>query len=394
MVRDEQPSAKSMPHRRDILQRGGVAMMAGAASLAAPRGVSAETEGARLHHPMVIDTLGGLGNPNLPAPTGAEDFASIDARAISDGHASGLCAFNQTLGYVSGPADPFEYSVASIGRWDDYIRHNPRYFIKVLGACDIAEAGRSKRFGVIYGFQNGAMFGADPGRVATFARLGLRITQLTYNIHNQLGDGSMAPRNGGLSELGRAMVAEIQRNKVILDLSHSGEQTCLDAIAASNGPLVISHTGCRAVADLPRNKTDSELRGIAEKGGCVGIYFMPFLAIGRQPTAQDLIAHIEHAIQVCGEDHVTIGTDGVLSAVDDMSAYFARLRVEVDQRKAAGISATGERADIVPFLPDLQGADKFRRLADLLERRGHSPARIDKLLGENFLRCAGQIWGR
>ena len=87
--------------------------------------------------------------------------------------------------------------MASIGRWDDYIRHNPRYFIKVLGACDIAAAGRSKRFGVIYGFQNGAMFGADPGRVATFARLGLRITQLTYNIHNQLGDGSMAPRDGG-----------------------------------------------------------------------------------------------------------------------------------------------------------------------------------------------------
>jgi len=381
-----------MPHRRDVLQFGGLMAAAGAASLALPFVASANVGDARRRHPMVIDALGGLGNPNLAEPADAEDFASIDARAIADGHASGLCAFNQTLGYVSGPAEPFEYSIASIARWDDYLRRNPQTFIKVLGAADIGAARDSRRFGVILGFQNGAMFGKDPSRVATFAALGLRITQLTYNIRNQLGDGSMAPENGGLTDLGRAMVAEINRGNIILDLSHSGQQTCLDAIAASKGPLVISHTGCRAVADLPRNKTDQELRGVAEKGGFVGIYFMPFLAIGRQPTAEDLIAHIEHAIQICGEDHVAIGTDGVLSAVDDMPAYFARLRIEVEHRKASGISATGERADIVPFLPDLQGADKFWRLADLLERRGHGQARIDKLLGQNFLRCAEQIW--
>ena len=386
---DDQLPTGVLPHRRDVLLQGGAAIMA----VAAPQSVSATLADTRARRPMIIDTLGGLGNPNHSAAATAEDFASIDARATADGHASGLCAFNQTLGYVSGTAEPFEYSVASIGRWDDWLRQYPGTFIKVRGAADIREAYRSRRFGVIYGFQNGAMFGSDPTRVATFASLGLRITQLTYNIRNQLGDGAMAPQNGGLTELGRAMLAEIQRHNIILDLSHSGEQTCLDAIAASTGPLVISHTGCRAIADLPRNKADRELRGVAEKGGFVGIYFMPFLAIGRQPTAEDLVAHIEHAIQVCGEDHVAIGTDGVLSAVDDMPAYFTRLRVEVDQRRAAGISATGERADIVPFLPDLQGADKFWRLADLLQSRGHSPARIDKLLGLNFLRCAESIWG-
>ena len=116
---------------------------------------------------------------------------------------------------------------------------------------------------------------------------------------------------------------------------------------------MISHTGCRALTDLPRNKSDRELRLLADKGGFVGIYFMPFLAIDRQPTADDLIAHIEHAIKICGEDHVGIGTDGTVPKIADMAAYMVEFRKEVEARRAAGIGAAGERPDIVKFLPDL-----------------------------------------
>jgi membrane dipeptidase len=179
---------------------------------------------------------------------------------------------------------------------------------------------------------------------------------------------------------------------VLVDLAHSGESTCLDAIAVSDQPVIASHTGCRAIADLPRNKSDTELRLVAEKGGFVGIYFMPFLAVARQPTASDLIAHLEHAIQVCGEDHVGIGTDGQVPKVDDMPAYLDDLKKEVEQRRASGIGAAGERADIVKFLPDLDGPEKFRKLADLLSRRGHSRTRIEKIMGLNFLRVAQRVW--
>ena len=119
---------------------------------------------------------------------------------------------------------------------------------------------------------------------------------------------------------------------------------------------------------------------------------MPFLAIGRQPTADDLLAHIDHAVAVCGEDHVCIGTDGTVSQIDDMTTYLEELRAEVEARKAAGIGATGERADIVPFLPDLQGPGKFHRLAELLHDRGYAASRVDKILGGNFLRFAEAIW--
>jgi membrane dipeptidase len=344
----------------------------------------------RASAPFIIDVLGGFANPNL----GKSDISTsaVDGRGLGDARASGLTAVNQTIGYVSGTMDPFEYSVAEIAAWDRLIRSRDAELLKVLTAADIRRAHDTGRIGVILGFQNSAMMGSDARRVEVFANLGVRVIQLTYNVRNQLGDGAMASENLGLTPFGREVVRQLNEQRVMVDLSHSGEQTCLDATAASEAPIIISHTGCRAVADLPRNKSDRELRAVAEKGGLVGIYFMPFLATGRQPTADDLLAHIDHAVDVCGEDHVCIGTDGTVSQIDDMSSYLERLKVEVAERKAAGIGAAGERADIVPFLPDLQGPEKFHRLGSLLSGRGYPESRVEKILGLNFLRFAEAIW--
>jgi membrane dipeptidase len=179
----------------------------------------------------------------------------------------------------------------------------------------------------------------------------------------------------------------------MVDLSHSGERTCLEAIRASAQPVSINHTGCRALNDLPRNKTDDELRLVASRGGFVGIYFMPFLDRSGHATAEDVIAHVEHALEVCGEDHVGIGTDGSTTAIDDLNAYRAALAREVEARRAAGISAAGEGPDTFPFVVDLRGPSQFHELAERLHRRGHSEARIDKILGQNFLRFAKDVWG-
>ncbi|KQV79231.1 peptidase M19 [Massilia sp. Root351] len=354
---------------------------------------TADAADARVRRPIIIDALGGIDNPNRPqADQDAPNAIAIDARSLQDARTAGLSAFNMTIGFVFGKHDPYEQSVREVAAWDAFLRRNGA-LLKVHGAADIRRAHQQGRTGVILGFQNAAMMGKDARRVETFANLGVRVIQLTYNGPNQLGDGAMAPENRGLTPFGREVVQALNRHRVLVDLSHSGERICLDAIAASSQPVAITHTGCRAVADLPRNKTDRELRMVADKGGFVGIYFMPFLAIGRQPMAADLVAHLEHAINVCGEDHVGIGTDGNVSGIDDMPAYMRGLEKEVAQRRASGIGATGERADIVTFLPDLQGPDKFWKLADLLAKRGHSASRIDKILGLNFLRTAGGVWG-
>jgi len=348
---------------------------------------------------LIINALGDLDNPNLALAQPQSDNPvdldklDIDARTFRDAHASGLSAVNVTLGYVAGPDEPFEYTIRTIGTWDEVLRNNPKDLSKVYTAADILAARDTGRIGIIYGFQNAAMMGTDANRVDIFADLGVRVIQLTYNPANQLGDGSMAPDNHGLTPFGREVVARLNAKRVIVDLSHSGQNTCLDAARASVQPISINHTGCRALADLPRNKTDEELRLVASKGGFVGIFFMPFLKMDGHPGAEDVVAHIEHAINVCGEDHVGIGSDGDTTGIDDLNAYSTHLAKEVADRAKAGIGATGERADTYPFVVDLRGPEQFRKLIGLLKTRGHSEARIEKIMGLNFLAFAKEVWG-
>lgn len=338
----------------------------------------------------VINALGGLLDANdaveHPRPV-------LTPRIITDARASGMTAVNWTIGYVAGAKEPFQDSIADIGMFDVLIRQHARDVLKVTTAADIARAKAERKIGIIYGFQNAAQMGSDASRADIFADLGVRIIQLTYNVANQLGDGSMAPEGRGLTRFGHEVVERLNANKVMVDLSHSGRQICLDAARASKQPISINHTGCRALVDLPRNKTDEELKLVADRGGFVGIYFMPFLTPTGHATAADVVAHIEHALKVCGEDHVGIGTDGGTTQIDDLEAYKAALAKEHEDRVAKGISAPGERADTHPFADDLRGPDQFRKLYRLLAARGHKPARIEKILGTNFVRYARDIWG-
>jgi len=367
------------------LNRRHLMALTAASALASPA-VAASDPLARV---IVVNALGGLNDPNHPeAPRPV-----MTPRILADARASGTTAVNATIGYVAGPMEPFQHSVAECAQWDRLIREHDKGLLKVLTAADIARAKRDKKIGVILGFQNAAMMGDDASRVDIFADLGVRIVQLTYNLRNQLGDGSIVPEGRGLTPFGREVVERLNANRLMVDLSHSGRQICLDAARASKQPISINHTGCRALTDLPRNKTDEELRLVAERGGFVGIYFMPFLNLSGHARAVDVVAHIEHALKVCGEDHVGIGTDGGTTPIDDLELYKVALRKEHEDRKAKGIAAPGERADTHPFVDDLRGRDQFRKLHRLLAERGHKPARLEKILGGNFVRYAKDVWG-
>lgn len=383
--------------RRTFLALAAAGVVAGAA----PRAMAAEPAPSRWRRAVIVNALGALDNPNVERPgtdpagmqVEKRQRLSLDARALGDAHASGITAVNWTIGYVAGPGDPYERSVSDIALYDRMIRDQSRDLLKVLRAGDIADAKRSGRIGVIYGFQNAVQIGDNLERVDVFADLGVRIVQLTYNPANPLGDGAMAPENRGLTPFGRQVVERLNDNRVMVDLSHSGEKTCLEAIAVSKQPISINHTGCRALVDLPRNKTDAELKGVADKGGFVGIYFMPFLDADGRVTADDIVAHIEYAVKVCGEDAVGIGTDGTVSAIDDLDGYRKMLAEAVEARRKAGIGAKGEGAHTLPFAIDLYGVKQFFDLADRLSARGHSDARIEKILGGNFVRYATTVWG-
>lgn len=349
---------------------------------------------------IVVNGLGVLDNPNLalapasaaacPSPSGPVE--GVDARALGDAKASGLTAINQTVGPVAGASDPFQATLLDIAVWDAFIVSHPLALRKVHAVADIYAAKRHGQIGVIFGLQNTTALGHDVDRVQTLAQRGVRIVQLTYNVRNAAGDGATVQDDRGLTDFGVQVVERLQATGALVDLSHSSQRTCLDALSLARRPMVVSHSGCRAVADHPRNKSDVELRRLAECGGVIGIYFMPYLRLAGQPHAEDLVAHLEHAIQVCGEDHVGIGSDGGITPVDDVAAYRRMLQAEVDQRRAAGIGAPGETAEVGLYLPDLCGVDQFRRLADLLSARGHSGSRIAKILGGNLLRVMSEAW--
>ena len=223
--------------------------------------------------------------------------------------------------------------------------------------------------------------------------LGLRVMQMTYNTRNLVGDGCLERADSGLSNLGRDLVVQLNAQRIVMDLSHSGRATIAEAISAAKAPPVISHTGCRNLVDLPRNVFDTELRALADKGGVVGIYFMPFLVERGMAGRDDLIRHIEHAVKVCGEDHVGIGTDGNLSAsiIDD--EYRDSHRTEYEARVAQGIAAPGEGPERYQLIPEYNEPQRFLRLAEDLSARGWSASRIDKLLGANFARVYTDVWG-
>lgn len=373
-----------------------VGVAAGAVGGAAA-GVVAAHAGARdsadpLRDAVVVNALGGFGDPNAPEDIEQAPKAEIPERVLGDTLASGLTAMNITLGAYREGDEAFEPTVREVAEWDRVLRGHADRTLKVWTADDILRAKRERKLGVIYGFQDTVALVDRADRAGLFADLGVRVIQLTYNGRNRVGSGCLAA-DEGLTAFGREVVERLNASRVMVDLSHSGTRTCLEAIEASSRPISINHTGCRALNDVPRNKTDEELRGVAQRGGFVGIYFMPvYLSRAGTPLAEVMIAHLEHALDVCGEDHVGLGTDGSVTAVDDLQAYRAGIAKQVEDRRARGISAPGESAEAMTFLTDLQGPGMYRELAERLSRRGHGWTTVEKVLGRNFLRHAREIW--
>lgn len=298
-----------------------------------------------------------------------------------------------TVAPVGNGESRYRDSVDRIAFWDRTIAASPNLLARIESAADIRAARAGGKLGILYNFQDTVALEGDAVRVDTFATLGVKVIQLTYNKRNLAGDGCLERANAGLSDFGREVVARINANKVLLDLSHACARTQAEGIAASSAPPAITHSGCRALADLPRNTHDAEMRALAQKGGVFGVYLMPFLRMSGQPGTEDLLRHLDHAVNVCGEDHVGIGTDGPLFGytIDDESR--AAQRRFYEDRARRGIAAPGEAADIFNMVEGYNAVDRYDRIGADLRRRGWSTARVEKVLGGNFVRLFGTVWG-
>ena len=301
---------------------------------------------------------------------------------------SGVTAVDVTI------SDPdLMHTIRNIAGWHGAVANQPGKLLLVRNVADIDEAKRSGRLGVILGFQHTEMMGRDLEWLNRFNDLGVRTIQLTYNKRSLMGDGCLEPADAGLSKLGFEAVERLNALGIAVDLSHCGQRTTSEGIEASSKPPLITHSGCRALHDNPRNKDDETLRAMAAKGGVIGIYFMPFLGDNGTPwaTRAMVLDHIDHALKVCGEDHVGIGTDGPVPTVRESKEFFDMMKKVEKQRAEAGIQAPGEQGKF-PYIQELNHPRRIEDVAQGMHLRGHAERVIEKVIGGNFHRVFGEIW--
>jgi membrane dipeptidase len=382
------------PSRRDLGRFAAALALAGCAGTNAPAHAAERPQtrpGSWYDDAIIVDTCGGLGRDD---PKASEtEFSPFSALDLQDARDSGVTAVNYTIDDVTNDEKAPDHTFDAIGEITREVAAHPEWLTIVRTSSDLRAAKAGRKVGLILGFQGATALGPSLERLDAFQGLGVRIMQLTYNIRNLLGDGCLEPANAGLSNVGRKAVERMNARGVLIDLSHCGQRTTAEAIELSKRPVVLSHTGCAALVDRPRNKRDEEMKRCADKGGVVGIYFMPFLRAAGQQTSADVIAHVEHAIQVCGEDHVSVGTDGSLSPVELSPEYIEMFHKLVDQRVKQGIAAPGESRDVYNFCLDLNTPRRFQTLGEKLLQRGHSEARVTKILGGNFARVFAEVCG-
>ncbi|HEV7669243.1 MAG TPA: membrane dipeptidase [Thermoanaerobaculia bacterium] len=280
--------------------------------------------------------------------------------------ASGVDVFHPAVDPNS--SNPHAAALGWAADWNELLQNQARYLLAVRGVADLDRARAEKRIGILIGFQSSEHFRTVED-VALFYGLGQRVSQLTYNDRCRLGSGCRDPRDQGLTDFGRRIVAEMNRVGMAIDVSHCSEKTTLDAIARSDRPVLVTHANCQALAHHPRNKSDAVIRALARRGGVMGIATVRAF-LGGEPTIEGLLDHFVHVAQLVGVEHVGIGSDCDLDLSDP---------------------ATGRAR----MAYDIRGLRNTRRAYDLaagLLSRGFGDAEVQLVLGGNFRRALGQIW--
>lgn len=328
---------------------------------------------------LVIDMLGVLKIDMKP-----EFFSQrLSPQAAAEFKASGITGFHHAAGV--GGANPREAALGFIATWQGFAGRNSDVFTLVGNASDLERAKADGKAAVIIGLQNSQHFrGRDD--VKYFYQLGQRVSQLTYNSQNLIGSGSTERVDGGVSDFGVSIIEAMNEAGMLIDVSHCGDRTTLDAISLSSKPIAITHSNARALVDHPRVKTDEAIKALAAKGGVMGITGVRnFVSMTEPTTIVHMVNHIEHVAKLVGVDHVGIGSDADLHGYDDMPpAEYAKL-------KAAYKSSYAFRDKI-----DTDGFDHPLKMYDLTEeliRRKFTNDEIESILGGNFHRLLKSTWG-
>jgi membrane dipeptidase len=358
---------------------------------------------------MVVDTLAGdplvfsqdmlkrldeLIAKNASTPTILDEMDRLSTQESVAGRlkgyqewweASGVDAVSATLGAFGETPFTYENALRDIALWTRKF-DSLAWLVKATSARDIEQAKAEGGRAVILNFQNTTHIGTDVNKLDFFYNLGVRIIQLTYNTRNFVGDGCTERTDGGLSHFGVEVVKRLNELGILVDLSHCGHKTTMDAIELSTRPVAFTHVFCRKLHEHDRGKTDAELKALAEQGGYCGIVVVPFFLAKESPSLNHFLDHLEHAIELMGIDKVGIGTDWGAVYPEPL---LARLNEEV---KRIGFREEHN----VDWSAVTEGFKDWRDWPNItygLVSRGYSDNDIKGILGGNFLNIFREVVG-
>ncbi|MCF8076822.1 MAG: membrane dipeptidase [Desulfotignum sp.] len=293
----------------------------------------------------------------------------------------GLTAVNCTCSILEN----FRQTIKNIAWWQKAFNTYPGLIMPVHDTADIRAAKRLNKTGIILGFQNTSAIEDDLDLLGVFHQLGVRVMQLTYMEGNLSGQGCLERFDAGLTNFGKEVIEEMNRLGILIDLSHVGNQTALEAITHSRRPVALTHANPKSLCDHPRNKPDEVIKAVAENGGVVGAtIFPPFLPKGNRSALADFIDVIDYMVNMIGIDHVAVGTDFTEGQPREWFDWI------LTGRSKKGPALQLQHPLVNP--KGIQSAADFPNITAALLERGYDELQIRKIMGENMMRIFSQVW--
>lgn len=313
-----------------------------------------------------------MANPEL--------FTAADLQPYKD---SGINVIHPAVGM--GGFNSYETVLKFFASWNGFIADHDEHLMRIDSPGDLDRVKRSGKLGILLGLQNSDQF-RTPNDVNFFYALGQRVSQLTYNSRNFIGNGSTERHDEGISDFGAAIIERMNKVGMAVDVSHCGDRTTLDAFELSKKPVLITHSNCRVLAGgHPRDKSDEAIRRVGLSGSVMGITAVRMFVKAEEPTTiEDVLNHFDHVKKLIGPEHLGVGSDIDLYGYDKMPPELNK------QLRASYKGSYGFREKI-----DVEGLDHPKRMFDLTEgliRRKYSDAEIRGILGGNFARVLKEIW--
>jgi membrane dipeptidase len=307
-------------------------------------------------------------------------YANWSEKIFRQMRAGGVDAVHVTITYH----ESFRETVLNIEQWNRWFERFPDLIFQGLAASDIELARQTGRTAIFFGSQNPSCIEDDIGLVEVLHRLGMRFMQLTYNNQSLLATGCYETEDRGLSRMGREVVREMNRVGMVVDMSHSGERSTLEAIACSSRPIAITHANPASWHPARRNKSDTVLKALAESGGMLGLSLYPHhLRGGSQCSLQDFCDMTARLIDVMGPANVGIGSDLCQDQPDSIVEWMRVGR----WTKAIDYGEGSADAPGFPPMPDWFGDNRdFGNIATGLAKRGLSEAEVAGIMGGNWMR--------